>query len=189
MIKLFLITVLCFSSTLVQSQKDEGYFLKSLVFGSSVTYIWDGHTQNNNFFQEYTWNMNGGISIHKQVIVGVQLMRLFYRYRYQQWNSSHIYGLFTQYDFIPDKKSKLFAELSFNRGNYCTCGKSAPYSASNLHYLGFGAGIDLPTAKLYDKLYLDLSFYNYFILNKIESKYNYTQYIVGLNYYFGKKIK
>jgi hypothetical protein len=44
-----------------------------------------------------------------------------------------------------------------------------------------GLGYDLPIKKIRN-LYLDLSFISYAILNNIEERYLYTQYIIGLNY-------
>jgi len=171
------------------SQKKESYFLKSLVFGTSLTFKWDGSAFNSDFFQEYTWHMNGGITLHKQAIIGIQTLKILSKSGSKAWNSSYIYGFFTQYDFFPKQKFRLFSELSINRGNYCTCGNFDPYTVENLNYLGYGFGFDLPISSHSDKLVLDVSFYNYLILNDIDAKYNYTQYIIGLNYYFGKKIK
>jgi len=182
---LFLIFTLL--SNLGFSQKKDSFFLKSLVFGTSITYKWDGSLFENDFFQEYTWHTNGGISVHKRVIVGVQSLKIFSKGRSNHWNSSYIYGFFTQYDFFPKKDFRLFAELSYNKGNYCTCGRFDPYSHPNLSYIGYGLGFDVPMKSFSENFFLDLAFYNYLILNKIKDKYNYTQYIIGINYYFGKK--
>ncbi len=179
------IFVLFFSNSF--SQKKNDYFFKTIVFGSSITYIWDNY--NNHIFQEYTWNVNGAISLHKQLFLGVQVLTIFNSSIKNDWNNFYMYGLFGQFDFFPKQKFRLFIETSINNGNYCTCSNLDPYLKNNLLYIGFGLGSDIPLKFLSDKLFLDISFYNYLILNKIKTKYNYTQYIIGINYHFGKKIK
>ena len=182
---LILLFTLIFSNSF--SQKKNKHFFNTVIFGSSLTYLL---LDNSNYdsFQEFTWHVNGAISLHKQVFVGTQVLTIFYKNTNPGWENYYIYGLFGQFDFMPKQKFRLFIETSINKGNYCICWNE-PYLKNNLFYLGFGFGCDIPIKFLSDKLFLDLSFYNYAILNKIEEKSNYTQYIIGINYHFGKKIK
>jgi hypothetical protein len=161
-------------------------FGKYLVVGTSVTYIWDHNRDiTQNVFHETTWDKNIAVSLTNSLYLGLGHKSIFTR------GSSYIdgkrdreryfmTGAFIQYDFIPHSKNRLFAELSYNIGDYCTCGHMIdPYRISLLYYLGFGGGIDLP---LWKNISLDLAFINYHILDKIPQKYSYTQYIIGLNY-------
>ena len=88
---------------------------------------------------------------------------------------------------FSSQKSNVFVELSGNKGNYCTCYPNFPYTRENLYYLGIGGGVNF---RLHKQFFLDIGFTNYDILNNIKEKYNYTQYIIGINYLinFRKKI-
>jgi hypothetical protein len=142
-------------------------------------------------YNEYTWNFNAAFSIAKGLLAGGQIMTIFASGTRIENEFFHIYGAFVQYDFFAYTKSKasLFIETSFNTGDYLTAGWEDPYRREGLYYYGFGGGLELPLSKVSKRLFLDLSFYNYHILNKIHDKYNYTQYIVGLNYHIGKPRK
>jgi len=54
-----------------------------------------------------------------------------------------------------------------------------------LSYLGIGGGAQLPLNFLSKNIFIDLAFFNYTILGKVDFKYNRTQYIIGINYVFG----
>jgi len=170
-------------------------FLNGFIVGTSLTYIWNSNKKDypvdENFYEEYTWNINFATTLNKRMIAGIQVLNIFTSGTHVENNNYLIYGIFTQYDFLAkrNKKTALFLEMSINRGDYCTCGHLDPSRKTNLWYHGFGGGIELPIKQISEHLFLDLSFYNYIILNKIKTKYNYTQYIVGLNYHFGKKRK
>lgn len=167
------------------SQNKESYLFKKVIFGSSVTYIWDSY--DNSFFQEYTWNVNGAISLNKRLFLGVQALTIYAKDSKSEWENYYIYGVLGQFNLLQSKEYRAFIETSVNKGNYCTCGVEFPYLKDNLYYFGLGAGFDIPLKFISENLYIDMSFYNYTILNKIKTKYNYTQYIIGLNYYLGKK--
>jgi len=166
-------------------------FGKTFIVGTSLTFIPDFDTNpsvsNYNYF-EYTWNLNAAVSISKRIFTGVQALTIFTNGSRVENNTYFIMGLFTQFNFIPKQKFRFFAELSINTGDYCTCGNLDPFRKKNLVYLGWGGGFDLPLKFLSKNLYLDLSFIAYLILNDIENKFGYTQYIVGINYRFGKQV-
>ncbi len=175
--------LLIFLSVFSLGLSAQKYFGDYMIVGSSLTYIpqvtkdtygtyW-GYT-------EYTWNINWGIRFSKRFFTGLQLLNIYSSEVYTKKQSYHIYGLFTQFDFLPDKKSRFFAEFSVNRGDY-SVSSGMPTRKRNLYYLGTGLGYDLPI-KWVPNLYLDLSFLIYARPDDISSQNWYTQYVVGLNY-------
>jgi len=170
----------------VVGQNEKSSF-NNLIVGSSYTYIWDNDnsiTAPNYTYYENTWNVNVAVSLNRRVYMGIQSLFLFTQGSRVDKENYVIYGLFTQFDLMPKRDTRFFIETSISRGDYCTCGVSDPYRKKNLYYWGFGAGFDRPLKFISENLYLDLSFVNYIILNKYNVKYNYTQYIIGLNYRF-----
>jgi len=190
MIRVFIITILLllFHNPII-SQSDFG---KTFIVGTSLTFIPeienDPSLSQYNFF-EYTWNLNAAVSISKRIYTGVQALTIFTNGSRVENNTYFIMGLFGQFNFIPKQKFRFFAELSINTGNYCTCGNLDPFRVENLVYFGWGGGFDLPMKFLSKNLYLDLSFVAYLILNDVENKYGFTQYILGINYRFGKQVR
>jgi hypothetical protein len=171
------------------------FFFNSFKVGSSLTYIFDKNTidypEGEHLYKEYTWNINFAASITKHLDVGLQFMNIFTSGTHVNNNYYTIYGAFAQYDLLANRSPRysLFLESSINRGNYCTAGHLDPYKKNNIWYAGLGAGIELPADFLLPGLGLELSFFNYQIINQIQTKYNFTQYIVGLNYHIGKPRK
>lgn len=167
--------------------------MNGFIAGSSLTYIYDSNTKDypvgENFYEEYTWNVNFATTLNKRFTAGIQLLTIFTSGTHVKKSNYFIYGLFTQFDFLPKSKSSLFLETSINRGDYGTCGHLDPYRIKNLWYYGLGGGFEFPIKKISKNLFIDISIYNYLIINNIKTKYNYTQYIIGLNYHFGKKRK
>ncbi|MDH5476059.1 MAG: hypothetical protein OEX22_10240 [Cyclobacteriaceae bacterium] len=180
--------LLLYLPTQVIGQNEKSTF-DNLIVGSSYTFIWDMDKSNTVSYYTYyesTWNVNIAVSLNKRLYMGIQSLFLFTQGSRVDKKKYAIYGLFTQYDLMPKRDTRFFIETSINQGDYCTCGVSGidPYRKKDLYYWGFGAGFDRPLKSISDKLYLDLSFVNYIILNKYNVKYNYTQYIIGLNYRF-----
>jgi len=182
-IAILLSGIICFSQT-------NEYFLSTFRVGTSLTYIWNVGDETEEFeLLEYTWNINGSVYLSKRIQTGVQALLIFNHRRQSDWTKYHIYGLFGQFDFFPNQKCRLFIETSINRGDYCHSGSGDPYRVDNLYFWGHGIGGDFPLRGISDRLYLDFAFINYIIINDIEKKYNYTQYIIGLDYIIGKKVK
>lgn len=192
------IILLFIAITGLKAQKNE-YFFNNFTAGSSLTYIWDSEIYGNTYtgapgeykWFEYTWNINFAASLSEKMQIGVQVLNIFTSGTRIENSYNTIYGVFAQYDFfskIPHRR-KLFIDMSFNRGNYFTGDILDPYTREGLWYHGMGGGVELPLSKRNKRIYIDLSFYNYWILNKIEKKYNYTQYVIGLNYHIGKPLK
>ncbi len=160
--------------------KSQQYFADYLIVGTSLTYIYYKDKGNYISYNEITWNANVGIHLNENFFSGLQILNIYSSEVGNKKDYYSIYGLFTQYDFLKKNTNRLFAEVSFNRGNYCTS-NDIPSYADNLYYIGLGGGFEYKIKKI-PNLYLDLSFIAYNILNKIEDKYGYTQYIIGLNY-------
>ncbi len=159
------------------------YFGDYFMVGSSLTYIPQVTKDDyGNYwgYTELTWNINWGIRINKRIFAGLQLLNIYASEVGTPKETYHIYGLFTQYDFLPNKRSRLFIELSLNRGDYSIMPK-VPIRKKNLYYLGSGLGYELPIKQI-PNLYLDCSFLIYARPDKITSENWYTQYVVGLNY-------
>lgn len=168
------------------SAQAERHFGNHLVIGTSVTYIWDVNRHiTDNFYHETTWEKNIAVSLTRSLYIGLSHKDIFTRgSSYIDYKNDReryfLTGIFAQYDIIPKSPNRLSAELSYNIGDYCTCGHMIdPYREGLLNYLGFGGVIDLPIRGGFS---LDLSMMNYHILDAIPLKYRYTQYVIGLNY-------
>lgn len=156
------------------------YFAHAMIFGTSLTYIWDSD-ERNNYLHELSWNTNVGITFSKRVFTGIQLLNIYTWGTIEPKESYYIIGLFTQYNFLRGTNHRFFIEVSINRGDYDSYSENSPTRENNTLYLGTGLGYDLPI-KFIPKLYLDLSFMHYNILNPFNIDSELTQYIIGLNY-------
>ncbi len=182
---------LIIQTVILSTQAQHGqYFAKNAILGSSLTWKWTDTSDPAVFyrFNEYTWNVNIAVSLNKKMYLGLQLLNIYTKGSNQSLEKYKIYGVFAQYNLLRRTDHRFIVETSFNRGDFCTCGEFEPYRKNNLFYWGIGMGYDLPIIKkILPGLYIDLSFINYFLLSQVESKYNYTQYVLGLNYRFGKE--
>ncbi|GAB4409357.1 MAG: hypothetical protein OHK0039_12960 [Bacteroidia bacterium] len=92
-------------------------------------------------------------------------------------------GVFVQYELLPEgapyRRLRLYPEAGIHRGNYRTCGDFDPYPAPGLWYASLGGSLSVQVSR---RIQAELGFYNYQIINNIPDKYNYTQYIAGLEY-------
>jgi hypothetical protein len=177
-----------------KKQSKEPYFFKRFSIGSSLTYMWDqnkiDYPPGEHLYENYTWNVNFAASINKHLDVGLQFLNIFTSGTHVENTDYQIYGAFAQYDLLANRSPKyaFFLESSINRGDYCSAGPNHldPYRKNNLWYIGLGCGFEIPLGFITPRLCLDLSVYNYEIINQIKAKYNFTQYIIGLNYKIGK---
>jgi len=193
--KIFLILLFFQAGEVFSQSQNENvsYFGKTLEIGSSLTYIWDDNNRppGDFLYSELTWNVNVKMKLHKRVWLGAQIAPIFTRTRNFSTVSKENYNLFgimTQFDFVSKKEVQLFGEVSLNRSNFLNQYFSNPTKMEGLSYFGFGGGGNiLINKKFKQNLFLEISFFNYYLLNDIPNKSNYTQYIVGLNYRLGKK--
>lgn len=165
----------------------QGNFGKSFCVGSSFTFL--RHYEDEPDlprYNELTWNVNAAMQITKRLDLGVQALAIFMKPEGRSSENHHIIGFFGQFHFIKKDKIKAFAETSLNTGNYkLSRNDFYPSYENGIVYIGFGGGVELKISKKIPHLYLDLSFINYEQLH-VEQSYAYTQYIIGLNYRFGK---
>jgi hypothetical protein len=181
---LILLNILLSNSIFSQGQPT--FVLDKVTVGTSLTFINDKIKEPIAYtYDEYTWNTNLAIDITKRWRVGMQYMGLWTKKDKVSDGNYFIAGTFGQFNLIPyAEKARLYVEGSLNIGNYCTCLPDRPYLRDNLYYYGLGGGIDWAITKW---VHLDLGFFNYNIINKFSEKYNYTQYIVGLDFPFRLK--
>ncbi|MCB0557179.1 MAG: hypothetical protein KDD02_26780 [Phaeodactylibacter sp.] len=181
------LTTMLLSSPSLQAQPANGNF-RNATIGASATFIWEPELANPNTgesytFREWSYNFNFGTDYWgKRMRTGIQGLLIRNRSFDNQRANSGMVGLFQQYNFVPRWRQRLYLETSLNYGNYCTCGAEDPYRQAGLYYWGLGGGLNVPLKKAWS---LDLGFFNYEILNRTEGKYNYTQYVIGVDYRLG----
>ncbi len=181
-IYLTFLTTTC--KSFAQSNKKD-YFNK-VVLGTSLTLIpnlydnLNAPKQESKVF-EYTWNTNLSLEINKLFRTGFHYMYIVEKSKYFDNQKYFMAGTYIQFNPLGKKTppNRVYIENSLNIGNRCPCRIDKPYKLDNLKYWGLGLGADL---KLTNWLHLDLAFHNYIILNKIQEKYNWTQYIIGLDF-------
>jgi len=172
------------------TQQNKSSYLK---FGErflySTSFVW---IANKGYYKEYwhhefTWYNSLSLNINKSIYIGIHYLMMFTKgsvlYLDKPGETYGIYGLVLQYDFLPGFENRLFFESSINKGDYCTCGNDDPYRLSDLTYLGLGFGYDFP---LYKRISFRIGFTNYLILETVKEKYNFTQYVLGVNINLGK---
>lgn len=180
--KQFLILLFLLALPEVKAQR---YFADYMSIGTSLTYMRNVNRDSygiNSGYDEYTFNLNSGIRLSKKFFSGLHFLNIFSSEPSTKKDYYMVYGIFTQYTLLEFSEHKLLVELSMNKGSYCTCDPN-PYKINGLYYLGVGGGFELPLPK-WNGFFLDLSFINYAILNQVENKYAYTQYVIGINYRF-----
>ncbi len=165
--------------------QERRYFAKTMIAGTSLTYIWD-KDEPETLKNQLTWNINVGITLSKRVFSGIQVLNIYSLGKSNPMEYYNIYGLFTQYNFLRGTNHRLFAEISINKGNYNDFLHDSDFKSQNLYFSGVGFGYDLPI-KYIPRLYLDISFIHYYFLNQFDIESDYTQYIIGLNYRFYEK--
>lgn len=158
---------------------DTGKFSPKIRVGASYTYIWD---EGVNYLRENTFALNVGVMVKPRINIGVNWLNIGYSTRFEQSGRGFLIGTFGQYHLGKRlDKATIFLETGAYLGNYCTC--DDPHRQDGLVYVPFGGGLN---AKLHRGLWLDAGFLVYNILNKVPGKYSYTQYVVGLDWVFGK---
>lgn len=185
--KMLIALVLCYSNFLA-AQIGLG---DRIIVGFSPTYIFDVNNLDPSLrHYEMNYNLNATVSLSNSLYVGAQYIytNTWGSTISNQSNKDQYYhmGVFLQWDLLANRnfKSRLYPELSYNLSNYCTCGLGDPFKKSGLHKIGAGLSWDFVLTK---RLVLETGFYNYVMLNKRDiDTYNYTQYILGISYNFGK---
>lgn len=182
-----LLSILCLVAVpcLLLSQEKEMKYGKSVVFGSSITFIPDnesttpGILSNKLSYHELTWATNVSVDFSKYFRMGVDLKKIFTRSLLNGRNNYYLLGLPGQFKFLHQPKFFLYATAGPYIGNYCTCGEDNPYKVKNLWYLNYGGGFNL---RINEKFRANLGFTNANILTKTPGRYNFTQYLIALEY-------
>jgi len=178
---LFLITCLA-TSYFSQAQSGLG---QRIIIGNSLTLIIDADKQIDSRFTEFTWNKDIATNINRRLYFGISNKSIFTKGAFYDDRSTKnkyfISGAFLQYDFLGAKKDRIYAEVSFNYGNYCTCGDGEYYSKEWLHYVGIGAGYDLPLGNFFS---LNIAWVSYIIVKHFEERDWINHYEIGLNFDF-----
>lgn len=179
-------------------QESKKYFASNFTVGLSAGYLWDIDglkAEGIHNYNEFVWNLSASMRVSKRFWAGIQLNPIF---TFESYNGGtfekKIYqfnGLFTQFDFLYERSFRFYAETSLNVSDYCTCDTVNPYYSPNrkkgLIFWGGGIGIEYILNKNGKKnLLVEVSVFNNIILQKIPYRYNFTQYLVGLNYRFGR---
>jgi len=164
------------------SAQSELKFGERLILGNSLTYIPFNEDGLRNTYHELTWNKNIALNLTKSLYLGLSYQNIFtkgssYIISEKKENYSLV-GIFLQYDLIPKKKDRILLELSWNYGNYCTCGFRDPYKEEWIDYIGVGGSYEMRLNKF---ISAEVGLYFYDILEPIEAKYAFTQYVLGLN--------
>ena len=119
--------------------------------------------------------------IGKHWAVGIDNKLLFTKSTYTRRENYWMGGFFIQYNLTPFTVNRFFLQAGLYRGDYCTCGMGEPYRHGGLTYLGFAFGWNI---RVNNNIFIDVGFENYDILNRLNGsrdKYNYTQYILGID--------
>jgi hypothetical protein len=183
---LYLIPVFSLFVAANKTQAQDLKFAERLIVGTSLTYINHPNPNIRNiYFHELTWNKNIAVNLNRSFYFGLHHLNIYTRGSSALPNpdyraSQYLAGAFLQYDFLPEIRERLFLELSWSYGNYCTCGYDDPYRREGLRYLGGGVGGDIPINNF---LSLDLAFNLYRpVLLDVDYITGYTQYTVGLSF-------
>lgn len=173
--------LICFLGAPAHAQDSTEQFVPHVMVGASLTYIWDPSFPT---WQEYTFHTDLHYALTRRWSIGINALRIWSGDSISGINRYWITGVDGQYNFVNDPDFRFFGEGGIYYGNYCTCGQGIPYLNRGNFYWALGGGI---SARIKRNLYFELGFHSYNIMSRTpESKYNYTQYILGLEYRLGR---
>lgn len=168
-------------------QRQNSGFWNRPILGTSLTYIWENSSANSGLpgtfpylYQEYTWSLNLAYPLSKRWAVGLDNKLIWTESTFSARKNYRITGAQAQFNLTPSTPNRLFLYSGLYQGNYCTCGEGEPYRKDNLMYWGLGFGWNV---RLSNNIYLDLGFENFEMVSREPGKYNYTQYIIGLDFH------
>lgn len=164
----------------LQAQKNQGRKvpLYALKVGTSFTYIW-----NESEDKEYTWRLNAAWQFSSRFSAGVNLMNIWNEspLRDQQLIHAVVAGPFGQFKLTDSRVWDLYAETGIFVGNYCSCLDlyEVPYKRNGLVYWANAIGVNVRINRF---IQLDMALADHIIFNRVPKKYNFTQYIIGLDF-------
>ncbi|MFD1551546.1 hypothetical protein DNU06_03420 [Putridiphycobacter roseus] len=186
MIRILFLFIL-FNAFGLWGQSNKAYFGKRFEVGTSLTYFSDNGDQSGIYkYQEFSWNVNVKMSLSKRFSFGLQVIPILtktYKGGLSKKEPFNFYGFFVQGNVLTVQNFNFLLETSFNQSNMLQNILGEPKTEEGIYYWGFGGSAELYSKKRWG---FEIGFYNYQILNKIEYKSNYTQYILGVNYRIGK---
>ncbi|MBK8566069.1 MAG: hypothetical protein IPN76_22685 [Saprospiraceae bacterium] len=174
-------------SCLVRQLKKREPNPKAIMVGTSLTYGIDSSFNvegKGGKHKELSWNINAVAQLTRRVRAGINTIQIFTNDPVYGDRRFYLAGGIVQYEPFLGKKNFFLFEGGLMYGNYGTFGAGDPRKRNGLLYSDLGGSFNW---RLTQKLYLELGFNNYFILNKAAGKYAYNQYIVGVNYVIIKK--
>jgi len=129
-----------------------------LIIGTSLTYYREPGVFFTESQQTFIWDKNIAMNLNRRLYLGLSHKSIYYRsvdsYREDRYRF-YMTGALLQFDFLPQKKNRLFFELSINIGDVlCDCRIGFKRERPQVVYLGIGAGYDFPIT---DFLSLDLA--------------------------------
>lgn len=178
-----------------KSEKNTDFF-NTFIVGSSFCYMYLGENELSTgemfSWSEYTWKFDVAVSISRKIFIGIQALNITIDNSDNEHKNFSMYGIFAQYNLLkyrPERKKRFFIDLSINNGNVCYYGEKDGIYRPNTVYGGIGMGFDIHLKRISKHLFLDISGYYYPLLSKIKKGWSFTQYNIGLNYHFGKRVQ
>lgn len=176
LILLFCIVVLPAKSNQIFAQDSTDLGSNRIFLSTSLSYKWEPDFGR---FHEFTYNLGVGYSLNPRWNVGVSALRLWVSDTISGVNTYLIWGPFAQYNISVSPNSRLFVEGGLYAGDFCNCGDNFPYRSPGNFYWALGGGF---THRIKGNLFMEVGFHSFNIFNAIPKKYNFTQYIIGLEY-------
>lgn len=155
-----------------------------LIFGTSLTLRNEGEEgfPDNIIYRDLTWNINAAFQFSRRFRVGAAAMPIFKKRFREDWENFFMAGAFLQFDVLPKDRSPIILEAGIFRGNFVPMSDDI-IEKKGMYYLDFGASYEI---YIFPKIYLELGGNYYPLINKVEGKDNFFQYVVGVNYWLGK---
>lgn len=163
----------------------------NLIVGTSLTYknvddqihpIYNNSVTNH----EFTWTLNLGYQFHPIYRTSLQHKFILFTIPSKPIQTANIFGLSHQFNILPKKNTRLFAELGTHLGNYCSCRTELRSTNQMNFYLSWGLGGAIRLSPHFD---LDLAFNSFRSIPKLPEYIGYTQYVIGVDYFFRKRPK
>lgn len=165
------------------SQSDTITNKKLLIAGIYGSYIWDNTSNSryagNPMYNEYTLGSRVLVFPFKNLGGGVQFTKVFTTSVFNSLQDFTLYGPLIQFKTATNSKISFYTDIGFLKGNFCLC-DAVPVKKENLNYLSVGAGVYY---RIWANFNIEIGFITNNILNKMEYKYGYNHYKIGL-YYF-----
>lgn len=164
------------------------YLGRVLTLGSSASYLQD--RESGGFFKplhQFAWHVNAAMSVTKRSRFGVETFTLYANSAGEDWLFYNVAGVFAQYDYFTFGNHSLYAEISYSRGDFCSCDELIyPIRRAGLDYFGWGLGAEVMLPFGRKHLFLDVAFFNRTILRELEHKHGFNLFLLGMNYKFGR---